>query len=94
MSATTKLAPSLPLDSMMRPLLRRWQTPPCTTEERVQRIEVMGQRITEYIRFFCQLGNLGGTSAEAKEKAVIAFYEQMVVVERQLGRIQGNLQLE
>jgi hypothetical protein len=34
-----------------------------------------------------------GTSAEAKERAVAAFYERIVVLEGQLGRIQENLQL-
>ena len=74
--------------------LSPWQTPPWTTGERLQRIEAMGQRINGYVQFMCQIGNLNGTSAEAKEKAVVAFYEQMVVLERQLGRIQDALQLE
>jgi hypothetical protein len=39
----------------------------------------------------CQVGSLTGTSTEAKEKAVAAFYEQMVVLERQLGAIKEGL---
>ncbi|MCI0462700.1 MAG: hypothetical protein L0Z62_37605 [Gemmataceae bacterium] len=70
-----------------------WQTPPWTTSERLQRIEVMGQRIHGYIQFIGTVGNLNGTSAEAKEKAVAAFYDRIVVLERQLGRIQEDLQL-
>jgi hypothetical protein len=69
-------------------------TPPLTLEERLHGIEVMGQRIDGYIRFMCQVGSLNGISAEAKEKAVTAFYERIVVVESQLGRIQEDLQLE
>jgi hypothetical protein len=69
------------------------QTPPWTTEERVRCIEAMGQRITAYVKFMCKLGNMPGTSAEAKEKAVTAFYERMAVLEKQLGRIQEELQL-
>ena len=69
------------------------QTAPWTTEERLQRIAAMGQRIDGYIQYMCQVGNLGGTSAEAKEKAVTAFYERLLVLERQLGRIQEELQL-
>jgi hypothetical protein len=41
----------------------------------------------------CQVGSLNGTSAEAKERTVTAFYERMVVAEGQLGRIQENLRL-
>jgi hypothetical protein len=70
-----------------------WLTPPWTTEERLLRIEAMGQRINGYIRFMCQAGRLNGASAEAKEKAVIAFYERLTVVESELGRIQEDLQL-
>jgi hypothetical protein len=59
--------------------------------ERLQRIEAMGKWIDGYVQFMCQVGNLNGTSAEAKEKAVVAFYERMTVLERQLGRIQDDL---
>jgi hypothetical protein len=70
------------------------QTPASTTEERLQRIEAMGQRIASYVQFMCQIGQLNGTSAEAKEKAVAAFYERMVVLERHLGRIHDDVRLE
>ncbi len=70
-----------------------WQTPPWTTTERLKRIEAIGRRINGYVQFICKVGNLNGTSAEAKEKAVTVFYERMVVLERQLGRIQEDLQL-
>ena len=42
----------------------------------------------------CQVGNLNATSAEAKERAVVAFYEQMVILECQLGRIHDDFQLQ
>lgn len=70
-----------------------WSTPPCTTTERLQRIEAIRQRINGYVQFIGKVGDLNGTSAEAKEKAIAAFYERMVVLERQLGRIQEDLQL-
>jgi hypothetical protein len=54
----------------------------------------MGQWINGYVRFLCEVGSLGGSSAEVREKAVAAFYERMVVVERQLAWIQEDLQLE
>ncbi len=88
MTTKTKLprsaAPQLPLA----------QTPPWTTDERLQRIEAMGQRINGYVQFMCQAGNQNGTSTEARDKAVIAFYEQMIVLERQLGLIQDDFKLE
>jgi hypothetical protein len=62
-------------------------------EEHLLHIEALGQRISGHIQFMCQAGSLHGTSAEAKERAVTAFYERMVVVERQLGRIQEDLRL-
>jgi len=64
-----------------------------TAAERLQRIEVVGQRINGYIQFICQVGTLGGSSDEAKEKAVAAFYDLLVVLERGLGRIQEDLRL-
>jgi hypothetical protein len=62
-------------------------------EERLRCIEAMNQRFNGYVQFMGKVGQLNGTSAEAKEKAVAAFYERMVVLERQLGRIQEDLQL-
>ena len=70
-----------------------WYTPPWTTAERLQRIEALGPQSTRYIQYICQVDSLDGTSAEAKEKAVIAFYDRLLVLERQLGRIQEELQL-
>ena len=46
-----------------------------------QRIESLGKRIAEHVQFMCAPGT-GGTS------------ERLVVVERQLGRIREDLQLE
>jgi hypothetical protein len=70
-----------------------WDSPPWTTVERLQCIAAMGQRIHGYVEFMCAVGNLNGTSDEAKEKAVTAFYELLAVLEGQLGRIQEDLRL-
>lgn len=70
-----------------------WVQPPLTTEERLQRIEALGQRIAGYVQFMCQVGSLDGTSDEMKQRAVTAFYERMALVEGQLGRIQEDLRL-
>ena len=68
-------------------------TPPATLEERLQRIAAMGQRISDYVRFMSEIAGLNGTSAEAKERAVAAFYERLVVAETQLGRVHDELRL-
>lgn len=68
-------------------------TPPATLQERQQRIEAMGKRIDGYVHFICELSGSNGASNEAKEKAVAAFYERMVLVEHQLGRIHDELRL-
>ena len=68
--------------------------PPLTMEERLHRIEAMGKRIDGYIKFMCEIVSQTGTSAEAKERAVAVFYQQMVVVESQLARIHDELRLE
>ncbi len=71
-----------------------WLTPPLTTEERLLHLRTLGQRITDYVQFMCALDKLPGTSEEAKQKALAAFYERFVTLEQQLGRIHDNLRLE
>lgn len=69
-------------------------TPPNTLDERVHRIEALGQRIDGYVRFMCEIAALNGTSAEAKDRGVTTFYERLVIVESQLRRIHDELRLE
>jgi hypothetical protein len=73
--------------------LRALRAAPETLEGWVQEIEFLRQRINTYAGLMCQVDNLDGTSTEAKVRAVRAFYERMLVVERQLGRIQEDLRL-
>jgi hypothetical protein len=68
-------------------------TPAWTTQERLERIQTMTDRISGYVKFLREVDDLKGISAEAKKMAVLAFYERMIVLEHQLGRIQENLQL-
>jgi hypothetical protein len=68
--------------------------PPClTTEERLLQIELLGQRINGYVQFIREVGVLGGSSAEAKARAVADFYEQLVLLEGRLRRIHEDLRL-
>jgi hypothetical protein len=64
-----------------------------TNDELMQGIAAMGQRINGYVQFMTQVENLNGTSAEAKDKALLAFHERLIVLERQLARIQESLRL-
>ena len=94
MMTTRVTAPSGPATPLAEAMpVSTWPTPPWTLEERLQRIEAMGQRISGYIRFICQVGSLNGTSTEAKERAVAAFYDRLTAAEGQLSRIQEDLRL-
>jgi hypothetical protein len=70
-----------------------WETPPWTAEERLQRIQALGQRLNGHVEFMGGLGNLNGTSAEAKDKAITLFYERLTALEKQLARILEDLRL-
>jgi hypothetical protein len=71
----------------------RSMTPPVAAQnvnDPRQHIEALGLRIAEHVPFMCA----PGTFAEGREKALAAFYERLVVADRQLGRIREGLQLE
>jgi len=89
--ASSRRAPASPVGGGAQPAV--WLAPPATLEEHLQRIKVMNDRIRGYVEYMGTIDNLTGTSAEAKEKAIAAFYERMVVLERHLGRIQEDLRL-
>ena len=67
------------------------QTLPLTTADRLQRIETLRKRIDAHVQSICQVGSLNGTSTETTDKAVIAFYEQMDLLERCLSHIHEAL---
>lgn len=69
-------------------------THPLTMEERLHRIDAMHKRMDGYIQYMCGIASLTGVSTEVKERAVAVFYEQMLVVERQLGHIHDEFRLE
>ncbi len=78
----------------LEPINELLRTPPETTEERLVHIRALGQRIKGYVQFMCKVNRLSGSSEEVKEKAVAIFYERLVLLEQELGRIQEKLQLE
>ena len=67
---------------------------PLTLDERVQRIEAMHKRMDGYIQYMCKIVGMTGASGEVKERAVTLFYDQMVVVEKQLAHIHDSFRLE
>ena len=70
-----------------------WATPPVTTEERLLRIAALGERVAGYVRFMGEVGGLGGTSVEMRDRAVAAFYERLALAESQLRQVQDDLRL-
>jgi hypothetical protein len=66
---------------------------PLTRDERLQAIERLHERVNGYVKFIALSASMQGSSAEAKENAVAAFYARLTVLERQLGRICEELQL-
>jgi hypothetical protein len=70
-----------------------WATPPANTEERMHCIEALGKRILEHVRFMCSVEKLPGTSREAKDQAVMLFYERLRGFEQELNRVQEGLRL-
>ena len=77
-----------------RPETNPTSTASLTLDERLHRIEALHKRIDGYIRFMCEIVALAGTSGEVKERAVAVFYNEMVAVEKQLGRIHDEFRLE
>ena len=91
MAAKTK-TPSRPAAAKpAEPPPRPVQPPPLTTEERLRNIEAMRQRINGYVEFMCAVGNLNGTSAEAKEVAVAAFLSGQISFTRIAAQVEDVL---
>ena len=71
-----------------------WQAAPADTQERLRRIELMAQWISGYAEFMCQGATQNAASPSVTDKAVAAFYEEMLTLERSLARIQEAFRLE
>jgi hypothetical protein len=74
-------------------LVSVWQNKPLDTQERLQRIAALGQRISSYVQFMCEIASAHNASDEAKEKVIAAFYDKLQSVERQLCRIHDEFRL-
>jgi hypothetical protein len=71
----------------------QYQDSPLTTEQRLQDIERLLQRVTGYAEFMCRDRGQQATSSEARDKAIVAFHERIAVLEHQLGRIHEDFRL-
>jgi hypothetical protein len=84
--APTRLFPDLePLNDLLR-------TPPRTTEERLLHIAALGRRIQHYIKSMGAIGNMAGSSIEAKNLTVVIFHDCLATLEPQLGDIPQELE--
>jgi hypothetical protein len=75
----------------LEPVTNLLRTPPLSNEDRLIHIRALGDRVEAYIRFICSVGELRGSSAEEKDRAVVAFYERLRALEQELGRIHKGL---
>lgn len=66
---------------------------PLTLEQKRREIEELVERLTRYAEFVCGADGQSGTSKEAREQAVAAFHERLVLLTRQLSQIHDELLL-
>jgi hypothetical protein len=62
--------------------------------DRLRDIELIGERIGSIVRFMCEIHKLTGTSDECRDRALTAFHERLITVEKQLAIIQEKFRLE
>jgi hypothetical protein len=68
-------------------------TPPATLDDYLIRIRALGERVRGCVQFMCAVEKMNGTCAEAKQRSVAQFYDRLVMLDRELCRIQEELQL-
>ncbi len=66
---------------------------PLTTQDRLEHIHALGQRVGAYVKFMCTIGRMEGSSAESKDRAVAIFYDRLFILEQELARIHDNVLL-
>jgi hypothetical protein len=89
--ATKAKAKATPL---LEPLPQQAPLPPCvTTQERLIQIQLLGRRVLEHVRAVAAIDAVPGTSTEARDKAVAAFHERLLLLERALEKVLEDLRL-
>jgi hypothetical protein len=66
---------------------------PGTTAWHLACIAALGQRVHEYVKLMAKARSTPSSSAEAIDRAVVAFHERLAVLEVHLGRIHEELHL-
>ncbi len=68
-------------------------TQPNSMDDYLLRIRALGDRIRGYVQFMASVENMNGSCLEAKRRSMSLFYERLVLMDRELNRIQEELQL-
>jgi hypothetical protein len=64
-----------------------------TSRDHLVCIRTLARKVQEHIRAIGALKNLAGTSAEGREKAIVAFHQRLLTLERALGQVLEDLRL-
>jgi hypothetical protein len=78
-------SPAPPEDLLARPCV--------TTEDRLEQIRLLGRKVEEHVKYVARMGALAGTSAEARDRAVMVFHARLVLLEGALARTLDDLRL-
>jgi hypothetical protein len=92
-TVTVKVKSKPAASGEVEPLPEAWNVPPANMGECLERIRALGHRVDNYVRFMKGIDGVKGTSAESRSRALTAFYERMLMFDRELGRVQEELQL-
>jgi hypothetical protein len=68
-------------------------TQPHSMDDYLVRIRALGDRIRGYVQFMATVEGLNGSCLEAKRRFMSLFYDRLVLMDRELNRIQEELQL-
>jgi hypothetical protein len=68
-------------------------TQPHSLDDYAVRIRALGDRIISYVKFMGTVDQLDGSCAEAKQRSMSMFYDRLIYLDRELNRIQEELQL-
>jgi hypothetical protein len=89
----TKSKPLPPPVPFPDPIAELLSSVPVTRADYLAHIRALRRRVVEHVRFICAVGSLDGTSVEAKDLAVVLFYERLAAAERHLAHVKQNLEL-
>ena len=68
-------------------------TQPNSMDDYLVRIRTLGDRIRGYVQFMGGIEHMNGSCLETKRRSMCLFYDRLVLLDRELNRIQEELQL-